>query len=220
MGFWGTGHLVSTSPIKQGHDPADGMDLKLIDSGYCEPENEAETLKQFMLDAPRMDVAIDGRNWSRNEEPSKLLEHIFSLLPKRSALLAANFCTQTALAPFFCSVKETLAADTHFVDGGRQAVRLDSDHFTLEAEKPFKVVDFDEHMNARVLFVVTLFLYINLETGHVQHRFSRSSLVEKGDWVYVDEVSNDGGGSEDGGGAEDIAATAERIRNAGADTFA
>ena len=222
LGIWGGNQLApSSSPTTQcangselyGNDPT-LQDQRRIDSGYYEPEDEGETVRQFLLDAPRMDIMIDGRRWMRADEPSVLLEQLFSVFPRRSAILAAQFCTQTALAPFFCSVKETLGQETHFVDGGRQLVRLDSSKMEMEVEKPFKVVDFDDHMNARVLFVVTLSLYVNLDDGHVYHRFSRTNLVEQ-DWVYVeDDTEEDNAEFEDGGGAEDIAASALRMRNA------
>ena len=221
--LWGTGDSASSSPNQQclNNRPHIGdptqVDQRRIESGYYAPEDENETLRQFLLDAPRMDVNINGRQWNRMDAPSALAEFIFSMFPRKSAVLAAQFCTQTALAPFFCSVKdefgkEKLTQETHFVDGGRQSVWLDSRQLLMEVEKPFKVVDFDDHMNARVLFIVTLILYVNLQDGHVQHRFTRSSLVEK-DWVYVEDLSlEDEDVLESGGGAEDIAASAMRMR--------
>jgi len=188
-------------------------ETKRIESGYLVPDDEVETLRQFLIDVPRMDVVVDGRIWTDTEHPNELLDLLFKLLPHWSAVLAAEFCTQTALAPFFCAVKETLEPETHFVDGGRQTVKVNSKEKFMTVEKPFKVVDFDDHLNARVLFVVTLILEINLETGVVAHRFCRTSLVEK-DWVYVQDLSQeDEDAFENGAGAEDIAASAMRMRN-------
>jgi len=179
------------------------------------PEDENETLKQFVLDAPRMDVTVDGDAWTGNTQPDQLLSLLFRLLPRWSAVLAAEFCTQTALAPFFCSVRETLQPDTHFVDGGRQAIFIDTREKRMRVEKPFKVVDFDDQMNARTLFVVTLILHIDLEKGMVEHHFSRSSVVEK-DWVYVEELSvEDANAFANGAVAEDIAASAMRMKSSG-----
>jgi hypothetical protein len=177
------------------------------------PDDESETIRQFLLDAPRMDVTIDGRTWTENQNPKKLLDYMFRVFPRWSASLAAEFCTQTALAPYFCSVRETLQPDTHFVDGGRQTIRLDSKALTLKVEKPFKVVDFDESMNSRVLFVVTLVVEVDLQSGKIEHHFNRSSVVEK-DWVYVEELcQEDKEAFENGAGAQDIAASALRMRH-------
>jgi len=102
----------------------------------------------------------------------------------------------------------------HFVDGGRQTVKIESKSRMMKVEKPFKVVDFDEHLNARTLFLVTLFVEINLETGAVLHHFSRSSVVEK-DWVYVEDTQEDPTAFDEGACAEDIglAASAMRMKN-------
>jgi hypothetical protein len=223
MPFWGVGHLMSSSssPTKlktsggatdDGVDPADGSATRWIESGHFEPQDEADTMRQFLLDAPRMDVTVDGKPWQTREEPSGLLEYLFSILPTNNAFLAAEFCTQTALAPFFCSVKDTLPPEVHFVDGGRQLVRIDSDRSIMEIEKPFRVVEFNDNHDAKMLFMVTLIIQVNLESGFVHHRFTRSALVEK-DWVYVEALSvEDEQAFDQGGGAEEVAASAERMR--------
>jgi hypothetical protein len=184
-----------------------------MDLGCFSLDDEAATKRQFVLDAPRMDVIVDGRVWTEKDGPDALLQRFFCTLPHCSAILAAEFCTQTALAPFFCSVRETLEPDTHFVDGGRQCVHLDSRGLLMKVEKPFKIVTFDDHVNAKLLFVVTLMLEVNLQTGEIVHHFNRSSVVEK-DWVYVEDLSlEDEIAFEHGAGPQDIAASAMRMRN-------
>lgn len=157
-----------------------------------------------------MDIIVDGKVLDPTQ-PKGLLEVLFQSLPRRGALLAAEFCTQTALAPYFCAVKETLGPDTHFVDGGRQSVEISTVRLRLLIEKPFRVVDFNETLDPRTLFFVSLSVNVNLVDGKVYHTFNRSTLAEQ-DWVIVDDDSTMDSSLPIGTEAKDVAASALRLK--------
>ena len=180
--------------------------------------DEGEVRRQFVLDAPRVDVAVDGQR-AVGEDAGALwgrLTAAFAARP-RAALLAADLCTQTALVPFFASLREKLGEGVHLVDGGRQTVSIDTAAGALRLDKPFKVVDLGEDGNAdaRVLFVVMLKLHVNLLSAECRHEWLRTSVVER-DWVVVED---DLGSEEDDlvegvpATAADVAACADRRRH-------
>ncbi|KAH9257996.1 hypothetical protein BASA81_003559 [Batrachochytrium salamandrivorans] len=164
-------------------------DWSLLPNDADNQDEDSGILKQFLLDAPRMTIGVDGLRWTGSA--LELFSLVFSrFLSKTGALLAAQFCTQTALAPYFCAVQERLEAGVHFVDGGRQHIQFDSLASRLDVEKPFKVVDFDSELNARVLFLVTLKIQVNLITEVALHWFYQSEFEQ--DWVVLEEEGEDG----------------------------
>ena len=146
-------------------------------------EEEVETLRQFLLDAPRMHVSVDHQKWKKS--PSKLFSEVFCRHMTRSqAIHAASFCTQTALAPYFCLVQEQLGVHGfHFVDGGRQFLSFDTKSNSFEILKPFKVVDFDSECNDCVLFFVDLKLNVDAQANSCVHSFHRG----EGEWIMLED---------------------------------
>lgn len=196
--------------------PSLNFDNSLIAS-EDDDEEENETLRQFLLDAPRMNISVDHVRWRGTA--SELFTQVFChLLPHRTcALVAAEFCTQTVLAPYFCAVQEKLEQleeGVHFVDGGRQQIFVDSLKSSLSIEKPFKVVDFDGDLEARILFFVTLKITVDLLTGVALHRFFQN---QDEDWVVLEENSTSAVEEEEPmllvGGPQDIAARVVKLRS-------
>lgn len=181
------------------------------DDDGAEEDEGSGILKQFLLDAPRMTIGVDGPRWTGSA--LELFSLVFSrFLSRPEALLAAQFCTQTALAPYFCAVQERLEAGVHFVDGGRQHIQFDSLASRLDVEKPFKVVDFDAELNARVLFLVTLKIQVNLVTGVALHWFYQSEFEQ--DWVVLEEEDEERDVPLLCVGPQDIAARVLKLRAA------
>jgi hypothetical protein len=175
-----------------------------------------ELKRQFNIDAPRVDIILDGIHSHAN--PDDLLHGIENKFPPKEAIRVIEMCTQAALAPFFSSLREILEDGVHLVDGGRQIIQIDSHKLphTLCLEKPFKVVDFgnDGNSDARVLFFVTLKLSCNLTTGEICHEWSRTTTVEQ-DWQLVEEELSEDDELGHGKIATDplaVAASADRKR--------
>jgi hypothetical protein len=141
---------------------------------------EMETLRQFELDAPRTAIFVDNQLWTKS--PDALFEVFCIRFPRLNALIAAEFCTQTALAPYFISVFQRLEhLEVHFIDGGQQTITLlDA---ALQVEKPFKVMELDSESNESVLFFVILKVQVDLMSGETVHEF----LLRESDWVNMAE---------------------------------
>jgi hypothetical protein len=159
------------------------------------PPAEEEVRRQFVLDAPRMDLFLDKvQLTSTTTDPEQWYDKLVSLVsPKPAALTAAEMCCQTVLAPYFSTARENLVEcgpDVHLVDGGRQKVVISVAQRRLVLEKPFEVVAFSESGDAVVMFVVTLTLSVDLGNRTCEETWTRNLIVEK-DWCFVEILSED-----------------------------
>lgn len=127
--------------------------------------NVQETIKQFHLDVPRMDIYIDE---ILCEKDSELVEEQLKNKFKENINLVMHILTQTFLADFYINeFKKKIKTEESLLDNGNYIVKIYSCEKTINIEKDFKLMHFDEDDSYYLLNFCTLDITVYLDNMNI-----------------------------------------------------
>lgn len=127
--------------------------------------NVQETIKQFHLDVPRMDIYIDGIICQKDSE---LVEEQLKNKFKENINLVMHILTQTFLADFYINeFKKKIKTEESLLDNGNCIVKIYSCEKTINIEKDFKLMHFDEDDSYYLLNFCTLDITVYLDNMNI-----------------------------------------------------
>eukprot|EP00924_Labyrinthula_sp_SR-Ha-C_P012680 augustus_masked-scaffold_10-processed-gene-13.54-mRNA-1 protein AED:1.00 eAED:1.00 QI:0/-1/0/0/-1/1/1/0/197 len=174
--------------------------------------NASELLAQFLLDIPRSTLYLNNQLYSKdttslfmnlwniftnaNESPDKSKEekeNIDDCLEKNTkAFRNIEFCTQSALAPYFQVAQKRWCReeDVHVLDGGKQIIQINTlKNIWISSEKPFRIVKIGIKGEIVDEKTVTLRLLYEHTKDEIQSEWifndEPERIPELVDWVFV-----------------------------------
>lgn len=132
----------------------------MYNNNKMKPDGIIETMKQFHLDACRMDVYIDGILCNKD---TKDIENFINNKFKNSKNIFF-LLTQTFLADFYIKeFKKKIECEESLLDNGNYIVKMYTDSNTVNIEKDFKLIYFDLDDSYYLLDFCTLEITIYLD---------------------------------------------------------
>jgi len=126
---------------------------------------DPEILKQFILDAPRIDIILEGEVYQK--DPEILKDYLYQQLDITSAEKVIYLLTQTFLAKFYIEeYKKHDEIGEHLLDHTRYIVSIDTKKKIINLTKDFKIVYFyydDEVYYDYIVDYCTLNIFLDLE---------------------------------------------------------
>lgn len=130
-----------------------------------------EILKQFYLDAPRLDLFLDGSKCE--EEPEYIKEYLYNNLNSEQALISLHTLTQTFLADYYISEFKKMICTNgqQLLDHKRYTVIIDTKKKLIHVVKEFKLVYFSDE-KPYIVDYCTLNIHISLEDFNVVYSWN------------------------------------------------
>jgi hypothetical protein len=111
-------------------------------------------LKQFYLDAPRMDIFIDGTLCT--EEPEYIEKYIRNTFEEQANDILFTM-TQTFMADFYAKeYHKKMISEEFLLDNGNYSVKINTIHKIVNVEKDFKLIYFNSPDSFYLLNYCTL----------------------------------------------------------------